>query len=118
MLKLSTKVLVWGYVRRFGYKRFYLLGQDYEVPMKIFCDTKATISIVITQLNMIEQNMWRLIDTLLKKDRTMVAYTFLTFPQVNKLLIFSPMGFSDKVLTLVLARWVLLTFMFQLEVKC
>ena len=65
---------------------------------------------------MIEPNMWRSIDTLLSKDWTMVAYACIpSFPQVNKLLIFSPRGFSDRVLIPVLESWVLLTFMSQRE---
>ena len=51
---------------------------------------------------MIELKMLKLVDTLLKKDWAMVAYANLTFPQVNRLIIFSPRGFSDLVLILVL----------------
>ena len=42
----------------------------------------------------------------------------LTFPPVNRLLTFSPKGFANKTLVPMLASWVLLIFMSQLEREC
>lgn len=45
--KLNIELWVWEFVKRFGYKRSYpiYLHKDGELPMKIFCENKATVSI-------------------------------------------------------------------------
>ena len=70
--------------------------------MKLFCDDKGLLALPTIQFNMIELNMWRLINTSFKKDGTMVAYGFHTFPRANKLLMFSPRSISDRTLTFIL----------------
>ena len=81
---------------------------DYKVPTKLFC---VPLALPITQSNMKKPNMWRLTDTLSKRDWTMVASPSLTYPQTNRL----QRGSSDKTLIHVLASWVFLTFSSQLE---
>ena len=85
--------------------------------MKLFCDNKATISIAN---NLIQHDKTKHveIDTLSKRNLTVVASAFLTYLQANKLLIFSQKDFSYKASSLVLASWVFLTFTVQLEGEC
>ena len=47
-----------------------------------------------------------------------MVYAFLAFPQVNKLLKFSPRGILDRVLISVLASWAFLIFTSHLEGEC
>ena len=84
-------------------KVLYDLYQDYEVPMRLLCDNKAVIALPITWSNMTEPNMWRLIDTLSKRDKIVVAFASLTYPRANKMLIYSQRGSLDKTLIHVLA---------------
>ncbi|KAL0539644.1 hypothetical protein IC582_023860 [Cucumis melo] len=67
------------------------LCKDYEVPMKLFCENKAAISIANNpiQHDMTGLNMWRLTNTLSKISLTMVTFALLTYPRANKLLISS-----------------------------
>ena len=93
------------------------LRQNYEVPMKLFYDNKAAISIANNRSNVTKLNMWRLIHILSKRDRTMIASTSLAYRQVNRLLIYLQRDPSNKTLIRVLASWVFSTFMSQLEGK-
>ncbi|KAA0048437.1 putative mitochondrial protein [Cucumis melo var. makuwa] len=45
-------------------KVLFDLCQDSVLPMKLYCDNKAAISIANNLAHMIEQNMWKLTNTL------------------------------------------------------
>ena len=70
------------------HKVLFDFHQECEVPKNNM--TRQLLTSPTIQFNMIELNMWRLIDTSLKKDWTMIAYAFHTFPRANRLLMFSP----------------------------
>ncbi|KAA0064275.1 putative mitochondrial protein [Cucumis melo var. makuwa] len=65
------------------------LHKDCEIPLKLFCGNKATISIANNPVqHAIELNMLRLIDVSSKENLTMGAYAFCTFLQANRLPMF------------------------------
>ncbi|KAA0054995.1 putative mitochondrial protein [Cucumis melo var. makuwa] len=73
------------------------LCQDYEVPMKLFCDNKATISIINNPIQHDRTKHVEIDKHFSKRSLTMVASAFLTYPQANGLLISSQRGSLDKV---------------------
>ena len=87
--------------------------------MKLFCNNKVAISIANnlvqydrTEHVEVDRHFW-------KRDWIMVAFVFLTYPQGNKIFIFSQRGSLDKILILVLASWVfsILTSQFEGSVR-
>ena len=61
------------------HKVLFDLHQDYEVPMKFFCDNKVAINLAS---NLIQHDRTKHVEinsTLLKQDWTMVACVFIAF---------------------------------------
>ena len=119
LLRPDTELWVWKYVRKSRSKKFCLIfirsvRHQWSYSMII----KLPLASLTTQFNMIEPNILRLIGISSKKDLTVGAYAFRTFLQANRLLMFSPRGFSYQTSTFELESWESLIFTSQIEREC
>ena len=86
------------------------LHQNYEVPMKLLCNNKATISIANNPIQQDRTNRVKIDRHFIKESQTMVTSASLACHRANRLLIYSQRSSSDKTLIHVLASWVFPTF--------
>ena len=115
VLRPNTGLWVWGYVRKFGSIKFWLIFIRSEKPMKLFCDNKASISIVNSSVQHDRTKHVKIHRHFIKERLDNGSICIMcTFLQGN----LSPRGFWNQTLTFMLASWASLISTFQLEGDC